>query len=151
MSDQASEDADKGEPYPGPVPRRDGYGRWMPGSTGNAAGRPVLLGPVRDLARVYTDVAVMALVDVARSATAPPAARVAAARELLDRGHGRAQAGEPMRRPVEAMSDEDLHEAMGDEAALAEAAAAVGVMRIEAPPAEAGALDPAAEEGLSRG
>ena len=44
---------------------------------------------VKALAAAYTQDALDVLSDIMRDAEAPPAARVAAARELLDRGHGR--------------------------------------------------------------
>ena len=43
---------------------------------------------IRDIARVYTDEAVIALVDVLRTETG--AAKVSAAKEILDRGYGKA-------------------------------------------------------------
>ncbi len=46
---------------------------------------------IRDIAREYTAQAVTALVEVLKGGEAiPPAARVAAAKEILDRGYGKA-------------------------------------------------------------
>ena len=45
---------------------------------------------VKALAQQYTEDAIEALVSIMQGAKQPPAARVAAAKELLDRGHGRA-------------------------------------------------------------
>jgi len=45
---------------------------------------------LRSLARAHTDMAVRVLAGVAQQETAPPAARVAAAAHLLDRGWGKA-------------------------------------------------------------
>jgi hypothetical protein len=47
------------------------------------------MGHVRELAREHTAGAVDMLVTVMKNAKAPPAARVAAANALLDRGYGR--------------------------------------------------------------
>lgn len=45
---------------------------------------------LKDVAAAFTVEAVAILADIARSPKSPAAARVAACRELLDRGHGRA-------------------------------------------------------------
>lgn len=45
---------------------------------------------IRDLARTYTDEALKALTGVLKDKKEPAAARVAAAREILDRGYGKA-------------------------------------------------------------
>jgi uncharacterized protein DUF5681 len=62
---------------------------WKPGQSGNPSGRPKINPELRDLARRHTKIALTALVEIARDAKAPPAARVAAANALLDRGYGR--------------------------------------------------------------
>ena len=59
------------------------------GVSPNPGGRPKEVGHVRELAREHTAVAVGTLVTVMKNAKAPPAARVAAANALLDRGYGR--------------------------------------------------------------
>lgn len=46
---------------------------------------------IRSLARSHDGMAIRVLAGIARQKTAPPAARVAACRELLDRGHGKAE------------------------------------------------------------
>lgn len=61
------------------------------GRTGNAGGRPKLpedVKHVREMARQYTEAAIVALVDVMGAGSGP--ARVAAANALLDRGWGKA-------------------------------------------------------------
>jgi len=63
--------------------------RFQPGQSGNPGGRPKALIDVIDLARQHTADAVHALCEVASQADAHPAARVAAAVALLDRGWGR--------------------------------------------------------------
>lgn len=80
---------DEAEPVP-----RDALGRWVQGYSGNPAGRPPVLATVRDLARAHTALAVQVLASIAADRAAPPGARIVAARELLDRGHGRASAVE---------------------------------------------------------
>ncbi len=59
------------------------------GQSGNPGGRPKAIAEVRDLARAQTEESVKSLVTIRDSAKAPPAARVAAANSLLDRGWGR--------------------------------------------------------------
>ncbi len=53
---------------------------------------------LKDLARQHTAEAVTTLVSLMQSTSTPPAARVAAIKEILDRGHGKATqvvAGDP--------------------------------------------------------
>jgi hypothetical protein len=61
-----------------------------PGKSGNPGGRPRVLANVQEAARQYTAEAMEALATIMRDNKAPPAARVAAANSLLDRGWGRA-------------------------------------------------------------
>jgi len=68
---------------------RDQTGRFLPGATGNAGGRPRTVGPVRELAATYTTAAVEALARIMGDESAPASARAAAAVALLDRAHGR--------------------------------------------------------------
>ena len=57
---------------------------------GRQAGTPnKATASVREAAQQYTDEALKTLVEVMGDETAPPAARVAAANSLLDRGHGK--------------------------------------------------------------
>lgn len=63
---------------------------WAPGQSGNPGGRPKSVGEVRRLAREQTVLAIQTLVEVASDPNATPAARVAAAGVLLDRGYGKA-------------------------------------------------------------
>jgi hypothetical protein len=46
---------------------------------------------IRSLARTHDAMAIRVLAGIARQKTAPPAARVAACKELLDRGHGKSE------------------------------------------------------------
>jgi hypothetical protein len=62
---------------------------FKPGVSGNPGGRPKVVGELRSLAREHTKAALEALVEIVGSKKAPPAARVAAANAILDRGYGR--------------------------------------------------------------
>jgi|SRR6266576_352471 hypothetical protein len=62
------------------------------GQSGNPGGRPKILADVRELARAHTASAMKALVQIVEDEGAPPAARVAAANSLLDRGYGKPEA-----------------------------------------------------------
>jgi hypothetical protein len=71
------------------IAERDQYGRLLPGSQLQGKGRKG--GPmVTTLARRYTEAAVGLLGKIVEDEKAPPAARVAAAQALLDRGWGKA-------------------------------------------------------------
>jgi hypothetical protein len=77
------------------------------GQSGNPSGRPVYRLPdgrtLTDLAREYTEEAVEALVDVMREGDSD-AARVAAAKQILDRGWGQAPqtiAVQPVEAPLD--------------------------------------------------
>jgi uncharacterized protein DUF5681 len=59
------------------------------GQSGNPKGRPKILGEVQELARVHTNKAIETLAAIMDSSNAPPAARVAAASAILDRGYGK--------------------------------------------------------------
>jgi hypothetical protein len=61
------------------------------GQSGNPGGRPKIVAEVQELARAHTTSAMNTLVEIAENKKAPPAARVAAANGLLDRGWGRAR------------------------------------------------------------
>jgi hypothetical protein len=59
------------------------------GQSGNPGGRPKVIGHVRELARAHCADAITVLADVMLNAKSAPAARVAAATALIDRGFGR--------------------------------------------------------------
>jgi hypothetical protein len=73
-------------------------GRWHKGmASPNPSGRPKTprtVKEVRELARQHTAGAIETLVRVHQNPKAPPAARVAAATALIDRGWGRAPSGD---------------------------------------------------------
>lgn len=59
---------------------------------------------IKALAQQYGDAAVAALAEIMRDKKKPPAARVAAAKELIDRGYGKATqpiAGDPDMPPLQ--------------------------------------------------
>ena len=67
-----------------------GKGRQFPkGVSGNPGGRPKVLADVQELARQQSPEAINTLVAIMQNEKAPPAARVAAANALLDRGYGK--------------------------------------------------------------
>ena len=73
------------------------------GQSGNPGGRPKVLGEVQDLARLHAPSIIVELARLALKARSETA-RIAAIRELLDRGYGRprqavevsAPAGDPL-------------------------------------------------------
>jgi hypothetical protein len=62
-------------------------GTWAKGQSGNPAGRPALPAEFRDQIRSHTAAAIGVLVDALKDPDAR--VRVAADKELLDRGHGK--------------------------------------------------------------
>jgi hypothetical protein len=73
------------------IVRRDGNGRWLPGTTGNPEGRRAEtseLKLVRELARDHTATAIETLVEIAADTQANTMARVRACEALLSRGWG---------------------------------------------------------------
>jgi hypothetical protein len=59
------------------------------GVSGNPGGRPKVVGDVQELARQQSPQAINTLAEIMGDEKAPPAARVAAANALLDRGYGK--------------------------------------------------------------
>jgi hypothetical protein len=62
---------------------------FVKGESGNPGGRPKVVGDVQALAREHTPDAIETLVSIMRDGEAAPAARVAAANAILDRGYGK--------------------------------------------------------------
>ena len=84
---------------------------FVKGQSGNPGGRPKVVGEVQELARSHTADAVTTLAEIMRDTEAAPAARVAAANALLDRGYGKPlQSSTVSVRRVNAreMSDDEL-------------------------------------------
>lgn len=65
--------------------------KFQKGQSGNPGGRPKALRQVEALAREQTVDALKTLETIHKNPKAPPAARVAAANALLDRGWGKAR------------------------------------------------------------
>ena len=86
--------------------------RWKPGQSGNPSGRPRAIVAVAELARQHTTEAIATLVDIMRDKTATASARVSAAQELLDRGHGRAPTELTIKTDLRDMTEEELVRAM---------------------------------------
>lgn len=71
--------------------RKKGNPAWQKGGVSpNPGGRPAVIRDLREAAQGYSEEALTVLAGVMRDTEAPPAAKVAAARELLDRGFGKA-------------------------------------------------------------
>lgn len=62
---------------------------WKPGQSGNPGGMPKGALDVKQLARNHAATAIETLAAIMRDSLQPPAARVAAANSLLDRGFGK--------------------------------------------------------------
>jgi hypothetical protein len=70
--------------------KRGGAPLWRKGGPSpNPGGRPAVIRDLREAARGYSTEALETLAKVMRDEEAGPAARVAAAKELLDRGFGK--------------------------------------------------------------
>ena len=72
--------------------RRVNAALWKPGQSGNPGGRPAILKNVQELARQHTPEAVNNLAQIMNDKRQNGTARVAAAKELLDRAWGKAPA-----------------------------------------------------------
>ncbi len=73
-----------------PLEGRDAKGRWVPGFAPNPSGRAKSNGELRRLARAEAEGSVSTLKEIRDNPNEPAAARVTAAKELLDRGYGKA-------------------------------------------------------------
>lgn len=72
------------------IRKRGGNPLWKKGGPSpNPAGRPAMLPDLREAARSYSGEALATLHKIMSDDAAPPAARVTAAKEILDRGFGK--------------------------------------------------------------
>ena len=73
------------------TPQRDGKGRFVPGTPSPAVspGRPPIIRPIRELALQHTEKAIEMLAEIAADKGQHGSARVAAIKEILDRGVGK--------------------------------------------------------------
>ena len=81
--------------------RRDHAGLWQKGVSGNPGGRPKITAEVKELARQYTDQAIIALVKNLEDENG--SVRNTAASILLDRGYGK---------PAQAIGGDDSMDAI---------------------------------------
>ena len=83
--------------------------KFRKGQSGNPGGRPKVLGEVQELARQYAPKAIVELARLALKAKSETA-RIAAIRELLDRGYGRPrqaiEVSVPADNPLQLLLDE---------------------------------------------
>ena len=83
-------------------------GTFEPGKSGNPGGRGKFLPYIRELAREQSEIAITTLANLCRDETTPPAARVAAASALLDRGYGKpTQYVEDGKNPLDTLTETD--------------------------------------------
>ena len=64
--------------------------KFAKGQSGNPGGRPKTIALLRELAQAETEANIRTLVTIRDNKKSPHAARVAAVRELFDRGYGKA-------------------------------------------------------------
>lgn len=75
-----------------PPAQRDAKGRLLPGQRSiNPAGRPPVIRDIREAAKQHTRTAINVLIKCMTDHDTPPAARIAAATAILDRGWGKPQ------------------------------------------------------------
>lgn len=92
---------------------------WKKGQSGNPGGRPAVVKKVRALAQQHSEEGIEALVAIGRDRNEKGAVRVAAWKEVLDRGLGKAVQGvevtgadgAPVRMSLEKLSEADLEKA----------------------------------------
>lgn len=83
-------------------------GTFEPGKSGNPGGRGKFLPYIRELAREQSEIAITTLANICRDEATPPAARVAAASALLDRGYGKpTQYVEDGKNPLDTLTEDE--------------------------------------------
>ena len=84
-------------------------GRFPKGVSGNPGGRPKVVADVREATRRHCMSAIETLARIAKDKTAPPAAQVAAACAILDRGYGKPMQQTMVHKsPIEGLSEDEL-------------------------------------------
>lgn len=69
-----------------------GRPKGLPKTGGRQKGTPnKITADIKEIAQSFGEEAITHLVEIARNGNAPPAARVAAVKEILDRGYGKAK------------------------------------------------------------
>jgi uncharacterized protein DUF5681 len=71
------------------IPRTANNGSFQSGVSGNPGGRPKKLADIQEAAQEHSVDAIRTLASIMNNAKTPPAARIAAASALLDRGFGK--------------------------------------------------------------
>lgn len=83
-------------------------GSFAPGESGRAKGRSKFLPYIRELAREQSEIAITTLANICTNSATPPAARVAAATALLDRGYGKpTQYVEEGKNPLDTLTEKE--------------------------------------------
>ena len=91
---------------------RNRDGRFKGGQSGNPGGRPKIFSEVKQAAHEHTDAAIETLVGVMNNEEATPAARVAAANAILDRGWGKPESHTNVahhNKPLRELTDDELY------------------------------------------
>jgi hypothetical protein len=99
--------------------------------------------PIRELAGKQSAGAIKTLVEIMGDIAAPPAARVAAAKELLDRAHGKSSASANITLPAGGMADQGtalIEAAASGQLPLDHLAALMGALSAQARIVETGEL-----------
>jgi hypothetical protein len=83
--------------------------RFKPGQSGNPSGQPKAIISVVTAARQHTAAAIQTLFDIMSQKSATATARVMAAREILDRGWGKALQNVSILNNERQLTDADIH------------------------------------------
>jgi len=89
-------------------PFKKKQGSLAPGESGRPKGRSKFLPYIRELAREQSEIAITTLANICTDDATPPAARVAAATALLDRGYGKpTQYVEEGKNPLDTLTEKE--------------------------------------------